>query len=558
MNAAPAPISGPAHGLVERLHRVLPRGGGLPHEEWRRRHRVLVGFLWINAVILSLFSVIAGGYEDVLHDAGHAVTLLPFAALASWSFLGQKLRSVFVSLGLLSAAALLVHLTGGLIEAHFYFFVVIVILTVYEDWVPFLLAVAFVLGHHGIAGTIAPHEVYNHPDAWANPWLWAGIHAFFVALAGLAGVIAWRLNENVRERMLATQLESLRASETDSLTQLPNRRKAMADLEAAFDEPARGCVLILLDLDGFKAYNDTFGHPAGDTLLRRLGQRLATAVGEQATAYRLGGDEFCILAPGSRTERERLEAAAVEALYEHGEAFSITVSHGSVLTPEEANSPSEAMQTADTRMYSRKQRSRPSALSQSRDVLIKTLEERYPDVNGHSSKVGALVEQVARELGVAEESALPMRYAAELHDIGKVAIPDAIIHKPDTLNEEEWEFIRRHTVIGQRIVEAAPVLGSVGKLIRSSHEHWNGGGYPDGLAGEEIPLGARIICVCDAFDAMTSRRSYRGARSQEAATAEVRRCAGTQFDPMVVNALEAVLRTSGDAQRQDPARIVVV
>jgi diguanylate cyclase (GGDEF)-like protein len=537
VDAVPGPVFARGRALVRR---VLPQGGGLPAEEWQRRHRVLVAFLWLNVLVLPIYGVVSD-YRGGWHDLAHAAGLLPFAILASSDRFGMKLRSVFASLGLLSAAALLVHLTGGLIEAHFYFFVLIVALTLYEDWLPFLVAVGYVLVHHGVMGTVEPHEVFNRAEAWADPWLWAGIHAFFVAMAGVAGVIAWRLNEDVRNRMRTAQLKLARISETDSLTGLPNRRKAMTDLASVFEGELHETVLVILDLDGFKSYNDTFGHPAGDTLLRRLGRRLASAVAERATAYRLGGDEFCVIGRGSSAERACLEATAATALSEYGEWFTVTASCGSVLIPGEARSAEQAMQTSDHRMYARKQSSRPSALSQSKDVLRKTLEERHPELNGHSGKVRELVEPVAHELRLPEDQLQPIRHAAELHDIGKVAIPDAIISKPGPLDASEWEFMRRHTIIGQRIVGAAPALSFVAELVRSSHESWDGNGYPDGLAREEIPIGARIICVCDAYDAMTSDRPYRLARSAQEALAELRRCSGTQFDPAVVAALERAL-----------------
>jgi HD-GYP domain-containing protein (c-di-GMP phosphodiesterase class II) len=134
-----------------------------------------------------------------------------------------------------------------------------------------------------------------------------------------------------------------------------------------------------------------------------------------------------------------------------------------------------------------------------------------------------------------------MMRAAKLQDVGMMAIPDAILAKPGPLNDAEWAYIRKHTVIGERIVAAAPPLLPVARLVRSSHERWDGGGYPDGLAGESIPVGARIVFVCDSFDAMISERPYRQARSPEQALAEMRRCAGTQFDPEVVDALAAVV-----------------
>jgi HD-GYP domain-containing protein (c-di-GMP phosphodiesterase class II) len=142
-----------------------------------------------------------------------------------------------------------------------------------------------------------------------------------------------------------------------------------------------------------------------------------------------------------------------------------------------------------------------------------------------------------------------IRQAAELHDVGKVAIPDAILDKPGRLNDDEWAFIRRHTLIGERILAAAPALRSVATLVRSSHENFDGSGYPDGLVGSEIPLGSRIISVCDAFHAMTTDRPYRQAMSQSDAIAELRRCAGQQFDPAVVEQFCRALARGGELLR---------
>jgi HD-GYP domain-containing protein (c-di-GMP phosphodiesterase class II) len=151
------------------------------------------------------------------------------------------------------------------------------------------------------------------------------------------------------------------------------------------------------------------------------------------------------------------------------------------------------------------------------------------------------------ELGLANEQVVAVRRAAELHDVGKLAIPDAILNKPGPLSDEEWVFMRGHTIVGERIVSCASSLRNVAPLVRSSHEHWDGRGYPDGLAGTEIPLGARIIAVCDAYDAMVTTRAYRAARASAEAIAELRRCAGQQFDTEVVDAFERVLVDREDA-----------
>jgi two-component system cell cycle response regulator len=295
-------------------------------------------------------------------------------------------------------------------------------------------------------------------------------------------------------------------------------------------------VLALYDLDGFKLYNDTFGHPAGDALLMRLGSALTGFVGDRGRVYRMGGDEFCmLLRPGAR-EAEPLVIGAAGALSERGEGFEIGCSYGAIALPREAGDAAEALRVADQRMYAQKNAGRSSASRQSKDVLLSALAERNPALRAHINGVADLAEATARQLGLGDADIDLVRHAAELHDVGKVAVPDAILTKPGPLDEDEWAFIRRHTLIGERIIAAAPALGRVAGIVRASHEHWDGAGYPDGLAGTAIPLGARIVAVADAFDAMISVRPYSEPRTAEAALAELRRCAGRQFDPRVVAA----------------------
>jgi two-component system cell cycle response regulator len=330
---------------------------------------------------------------------------------------------------------------------------------------------------------------------------------------------------------------------TDPLTGLRNRRSLMADLDdwlprATSEEPLG---LVLFDLDGFKEYNDAFGHPAGDRLLVRLGQRLDDAVQGHGSAYRLGGDEFCALLHPGPAGIEVLVEACLGALREHGEGFDVTTSHGVVMAPTEISNATDALQMADRRMYARKGDRRVSAGRQSRDVLLRSLSERQPDLHVHLRGTADLAIAVGRELGMLGEELDDVAHAAELHDVGKIAIPDAILAKAAPLDQDEWAFMRRHTLIGERILMAAPSLRSVAKLVRSSHERWDGNGYPDGLSGAEIPLGARVVAVCDAFDAMTTNRPYRHRVNEPAALVELLACAGSQFDPEVVKAFVRVL-----------------
>jgi diguanylate cyclase (GGDEF)-like protein/putative nucleotidyltransferase with HDIG domain len=336
----------------------------------------------------------------------------------------------------------------------------------------------------------------------------------------------------------ATRHEAL----TDALTGLGNRRALIADLErllpyAHEDAPV---VLALFDLDGFKHYNDCYGHPAGDDLLVRLGGNLARRVAGHGKAYRMGGDEFCALLHPRLARPGMVAAHAASALRERGEGFDIGSSHGFVIAPAETTDPAEALRLADQRMYAEKHGGRTSAGSQSRDVLLRALAERNPDLGEHLSTVADLAVAVARKLGLTPAEVEQVRHAADLHDVGKVAIPDAILDKPGPLDDDEWTFMRRHTIIGERIVAAAPALSTVAALVRASHER-HGRGYPDGLAGDAIPLGARIVSVCDSFDAMVADRPYRRAMPHDKALLELRKCAGSQFDPAVVEAFAEAL-----------------
>ena len=655
-----------------RLRAALPEGRTLPDRVWRRRHRAMLTLLWLHAAGLAVFALAQG--FGLLHSFQEGAIVALWAGAATAAGERKRIAATLVSFGLITSSAVLVHLWGGVIEAHFHFFVMIVVLSLYEDWVPFLLAAAYVVLHHGLLGALDANSVYNHAEAVAHPWRWAAIHGLFVTGAGVGAVVAWRLNEEVRgetalayrkardseerfksafenapigmalasvrpgefgrylqvngamaaltgyprqelltmagpdithpedvaeglevsRRMVNGELENATLDKRyvhadgrtisalvsislvrdaagsplhavvqvqdvteqkrvaaqleyqayhDSLTGLPNRRKLMRDLECRLEgSPTDPTLLLVFDLDGFKAYNDAYGHPAGDSLLIRLGERLQAAVSGRGDAYRMGGDEFCVLATLLADGPDALAAAGIAALTEGGEGFEITASHGSAAIPLEATTASEALGTADQRMYARKGRKRTSAGRQATNALLKALAERNPSLGDHLDDVTGLCEAVGKELGLTEEAMTPLLQAAALHDVGKVAIPDAILDKPGPLDETEWEFMRTHTLIGERILAEAPALAEAAKIVRSSHERHDGRGYPDGLAGDAIPLAARIIAVCDSFDAMTSDRPYRTAMSAEGALSELHNCSGTQFDPKVIAAFVRAIR----------------
>ncbi len=368
------------------------------------------------------------------------------------------------------------------------------------------------------------------------------------------GIVSDVTVEVAKEHELATAQEALRvlAEENahqavhDALTGLGNRRKLADDLERRLVDKERS-ILVLFDLNGFKQYNDAFGHPAGDALLQRLATKLDAAMSDDAAAYRLGGDEFCVLRTlEADVDIEAWLALMTACLSETGEGFDVTTALGAVFLPDEAATSSASLQIADQRLYAEK-RSRSALRGRPQELLLQALYEREPELHAHTKEVAELTVAIAVELGLDSVTMERAEQAAFMHDVGKIAIPDAVLQKPGPLDDHEWELIRQHTLIGERILAAAPALASVAPIIRSTHERWDGAGYPDGLSGEAIPVEARIVSVCDAYSAMIRGRPYGAPRTEEEALAEVLRCASSQFDPAVVTALRAVLASAVDA-----------
>jgi diguanylate cyclase (GGDEF)-like protein len=382
------------------------------------------------------------------------------------------------------------------------------------------------------------------------------VYDHFVQFNVLAIVLASLTLTLVIARLVFTFRENSRLfalthqeATTDALTGLANRRQLLTDLERRLSsDSAQPMLLMLFDLDGFKGYNDTFGHPAGDALLARLGAKLATVPGEGGSVYRLGGDEFCLIATVRDDEAEPLIDRACEALSERGEGFEISSSFGAVVLPEEATETSHALQLADERLYAQKY-SRRGESERTMAALLAALSIREPELEAQRADVGTLAVEVGRMLGLRRDELEELERAAQLHDLGKLAVPDEILHKDGPLDEREWAFVRQHTIVGERILRASPALRSVAGIVRSSHENWDGTGYPDGLVGEEAPLAARIIRACNAFVAMIAPRPYRTALTEEDALNELMRLAGTEYDATVVRVLVARVRDEREAER---------
>jgi two-component system cell cycle response regulator len=357
---------------------------------------------------------------------------------------------------------------------------------------------------------------------------WLFDHSLTVVVVCAAGACALVFREN-HHLLIASRAEA----RTDALTGLGNRRRLIEDLTRMLECDDSSHVFALFDLDGFKAYNDSFGHTAGDSLLRRLAENLEAAVSPDGSAYRLGGDEFCILTP-LRTGGGEPIAAASAALSEQGAGFAVRSSWGAVFVPDEADDAHQALSLADRRMYVQKSRRPRSPERQTRNVLLRALHERSPAIGDHLQGVAPLAVALGQAADLNHEQLDEIARASELHDIGKIGVPDGILRKRGPLNHAEWSLMRNHTLIGERILASAPAMARVAALVRSTHERWDGNGYPDGLVGEEIPLGSRVIAVCDAFMAMTQQRPWRTTMSHPEALQELRNCAGTQFDPQLV------------------------
>jgi two-component system cell cycle response regulator len=372
------------------------------------------------------------------------------------------------------------------------------------------------------------HEVFGLGGSGLD-WL-LGRSMYYGLVVCAAGACALMFSEN-RTLLVA----SLAEARTDSLTGLGNRRKLLEDLTHVIDRGDHRFLFALFDLDGFKEYNDSFGHPAGDSLLQKMATNLQVAVASDGTTYRLGGDEFCILVPVEAAGSEPI-AAASAALSEQGDGFAIRSSWGAVFGLEKVEDAVHALSLADRRMYVQKSRRPRSPERQTRNVLLRALHERSPAIGDHLQGVAPLAVALGQAAGLDHEQLDEIARASELHDIGKIGVPDGVLRKRGPLNSAEWTLMRNHTLIGERILSSAPAMAPVARLVRSTHERWDGAGYPDSLCEDEIPLGARVIAVCDAFVAMTQPRPWRETLSHGDALEELRKCAGSQFDPELVKA----------------------
>jgi diguanylate cyclase (GGDEF)-like protein/putative nucleotidyltransferase with HDIG domain len=391
--------------------------------------------------------------------------------------------------------------------------------------------------------------------------LWQRTPFLFVALAGPLAAIS------LYQRSTHRALDAIKLALTDPLTGLGNHRhfheRLQRELSTASDSD--GLVsLCLLDIDNFKRVNDQFGHPAGDRVLSQVAARLR----QGGEAFRLGGDEFAVLLPQIEENMALGIAESIVARIRESDLAvgEITVSAGVATFPQHGRERDSLIRLADGALYWAKENgknqvrlARPdvAALSVFRRVasgadrvarfraaasLARAVDSRDAYMGSHSERVAKLAEQIARQLGLPSEEVELTRLAASLHDLGKLAIPEEILRKPGPLTDAERLVLERHPQIGYRMLESLGVE-PIADWVRHHHERWDGAGYPDGLAGARIPLGARIIFVADAFDAMTSNRLYRSPLTHDQGLREVEHCSGSQFDPEVVHAFLTAVGT---------------
>jgi len=410
------------------------------------------------------------------------------------------------------------------------------------------------------------------PEAGTGAWWIVGM-----ATMTIAAIVIRVMRAHVE--LLITRLSD--AARTDPLTQLPNRRgfRELLDLELERARRSGAPMTVLAgDLDHFKDVNDRAGHHVGDAALQQVAALLREGVRQIDVPARIGGEEFAVILPG--TDAQAAFAVAERLRCHVRDAFAdatvpITISFGIASHPAHAETAASLVRTADEALYAAKESGRNRSVIHSlalrgligahggreqRDVeaerylsvvldLAEAVDLRFSGSARHSETVGRYAELMARELGLPEPRVSRVRLAGLLHDVGKVGVPDAILRKPGPLTDDERAVILRHPELGAQILEH-PSLADVQAWVGAHHERPDGTGYPHGLCDDVLPLEARIVAVADAYEAMTSDRSYRDAVGAEAARAELRRCAGRQFDVAVVEAFLAVLAREAERAQE--------
>ena len=569
------------------LARVLPAGraapsqdpltvaAAVPHTTWRlklraERARVLAGTggAWLGWLLLGglALAIVAGLWLCARVIAGSRRTSTANRALRESE---GKLRAL---VGALEEAVFLIHADGcvellnesakALAESDDH-----VITTPRTDWLSVSddgmpisseqtpVGMSFATGspQRRVIGMDRPDRERRWLDISTRPLVRPGETAPYAVVCSCIDVTE---RQNLEAHLLDL-------ADRDPLTGLWNRRRFEQDVAYQLDRCRRydeRAALVLMDIDGFKQVNDVLGHLAGDEVLCALGEALSSRLRVSDRAARLGGDEFAVLLLG--IEEDDVERVAADLAADLGSAVkavqeraSLPISVGVTLLDRCTGGVNEALEAADRAMYAVKQdRSQRGEVVAARAsdadagaemaslrALLAAVNARDSYTAMHSREVVTLARGVARRLGLGDAATSEVEHIALLHDLGKIAIPDAILRKAGPLTSHEQMLMRHHPVVGAQILGSMPELAHLAPAVRAEHERWDGAGYPDGLAGEEIPIASRIALVCDAYHAMTSTRPYRRAMSAAAAREEIRRETGAQFCPYAAVALLEVL-----------------
>ncbi len=409
------------------------------------------------------------------------------------------------------------------------------------------------------------------------PFAGAGAVLAFGVISYILLWIAERRMRREQKRMqhlwMARRAEIQELTGRDELTQLQNRRFFYEQMEMEMeltDRYKRELSILMLDVDDLKLINDEFGHQVGDVVLRNFGRVLNLAAGERNVTARIGGDEFAVIMPNAdRKDADKLAWKIWEALSkdpicetDHASIF-LGVSIGTGGYPWGGSNLEEIIHWADTKLYANKLERKGFKHDRSKkdddkrlvsavvDVLSSALDVRDKMTHRHARRVARMSAFVARELKLTEHQVLQIEYAAALHDIGKIGVADNILRKAEPLEPQEWQEMKRHSDLGYQILNGIDFLADASEIVYAHHERFDGKGYPRGLKAEEMPYGARVFAVVDAYDAMTSRRPYRDAMSQDDALEEIMRNSGSQFDPDVVAAFMTMVRSNPDGWKDE-------
>jgi len=321
----------------------------------------------------------------------------------------------------------------------------------------------------------------------------------------------------------------------DYLTNLYNRRYFVQALDKFDDETYYPLGLMMVDLNGLKLFNDAYGHDIGDLALVKVSSILTRVFNQGEVVSRIGGDEFAIIIKNTSMDyieskkveiREQLKGVLIENI-------SLTIAIGYELKKESTEDTEEILRIAENYMYRNKLSEGHSFRNHAIKAILKTLTDKYEAERMHSFKVSEYVVKIGQALGLKLDDIKELELAGLYHDIGKISVPDAILDKPGRLTDEEYEKIKLHTEVGYQILKAADEYSNLAEYALSHHERWDGKGYPRGLKEKGIPLFSRIIAVADSYEAMTADRVYRKKLSDDEAVNEIRKCAGSQFDPKI-------------------------